>query len=135
MRNYEVTFIVDPVLSSDEVNATVQKYADMVTNAGYTIVHTNELGLRQLAYPIKKRHSGVYFCIEYTGNDGQVIDKMELALRRDEKILRFLTVALDKFAVKYNEDKRAGKIGKKNRADILAKKKALEDDDDSVDVI
>ena len=135
MRNYEVTFIVDPVLSSDEVNATVQKYADMVTNAGYTIVHTNELGLRQLAYPIKKRHSGVYFCIEYTGNDGQVIDKMELALRRDEKILRFLTVALDKFAVKYNEDRRAGKIGKKNREDILAKKKALEDDDDSVDVI
>ena len=135
MRNYEVTFIVDPVLSSDEVNATVQKYADMVTNAGYTIVHTNELGLRQLAYPIKKRHSGVYFCIEYTGNDGQVIDKMELALRRDEKILRFLTVALDKFAVKYNEDKRAGKIGKKNREDILAKKKALEEDDDSVDVI
>ena len=135
MRNYEVTFIVDPVLSSDEVNATVQKYADMVTNAGYTIVHTNELGLRQLAYPIKKRHSGVYFCIEYTGNDGQVIDKMELALRRDEKILRFLTVALDKFAVKYNEDKRAGKIGKKNREDILAKKKALEDDDDNVDVI
>ena len=92
MRNYEVTFIVDPVLSSDEVNATVQKYADMVTNAGYTIVHTNELGLRQLAYPIKKRHSGVYFCIEYTGNDGQVIDKMELALRRDEKILRFLKI-------------------------------------------
>ena len=135
MRNYEVTFIVDPVLSSDEVNATVQKYADMVTNAGYTIVHTNDLGLRQLAYPIKKRHSGVYFCIEYTGNDGQVIDKMELALRRDEKILRFLTVALDKFAVKYNEDKRAGKIGKKNREDILAKKKALEGDDDSVDVI
>ena len=135
MRNYEVTFIVDPVLSSDEVNATVQKYADMVTNAGYTIVHTNELGLRQLAYPIKKRHSGVYFCIEYTGNDGQVIDKMELALRRDEKILRFLTVALDKFAVKYNEDKRAGKIGKKNREDILAKKKALEEEDDSVDVI
>ena len=135
MRNYEVTFIVDPVLSSDEVNATVQKYADMVTNAGYTIVHTNELGLRQLAYPIKKRHSGVYFCIEYTGNDGQVIDKMELALRRDEKILRFLTVALDKFAVKYNEDRRAGKIGKKNREDILAKKKALEGDDDSVDVI
>ena len=135
MRNYEVTFIVDPVLSSDEVNATVQKYADMVTNAGYTIVHTNELGLRQLAYPIKKRHSGVYFCIEYTGNDGQVIDKMELALRRDEKILRFLTVALDKFAVKYNEDRRAGKIGKKNREDILAKKKALAEDDDSVDVI
>ncbi len=129
MRNYEVTFIVDPTLSSDEVNATVQKYADMLTAAGYTIVHIDEMGLRQLAYDIKKKHSGVYFCIEFAGNDGQIIDKMELTLRRDDKVLRFLTVALDKFAVKYNEDKRAGKIGKKNRADILAKKKAEEDDE------
>lgn len=129
MRNYEVTFIVDPTLSSDEVKATVQKYADMLTSAGYEIVHTDEMGLRQLAYDIKKRHSGVYFCIEYKGNDGQIIDKMELALRRDDKILRFLTVALDKFGVQFNADKRAGKIGKKNRADILAKKKAEDDED------
>ncbi len=134
MRNYEVTFIVDPTLSSDEVKATVQKYADMLTAAGYTIVHIDEMGLRQLAYDIKKKHSGVYFCIEFAGNDGQIIDKMELTLRRDDKILRFLTVALDKFAVKYNEDKRAGKIGKKNRADILAKKKAEEDEDETEDV-
>ena len=129
MRNYEVTFIVDPTLSSDEVNATVQKYSDMITAAGYDIVHIDEMGLRQLAYDIKKKHSGVYFCIEFAGNDGQIIDKMELTLRRDDKVLRFLTVALDKFAVKYNEDKRAGKISKKNRADILAKKKAVEDDE------
>ncbi len=132
MRNYEVTFIVDPTLSSDEVNATVQKYADMITAAGYSIVHTDEMGLRQLAYDIKKRHSGVYFCIEFTGEDGQIIDKMELSMRRDDKILRFLTVALDKFGVQFNADKRAGKIGKKNRADILAKKKA-EDDEEEVD--
>ena len=135
MRNYEVTFIVDPTLSSDEVSATVQKYADMITAAGYTIVHTDEMGLRQLAYDIKRKHSGVYFCIEFAGVDGQVIDKMELSLRRDEKILRFLTVALDKFAVQFNIDKRAGKIGKKNRADILAKRKADDEDvDELVDV-
>ena len=124
MRHYEVTFIVDPTLSSDEVNATATKYADMLTAAGYTIVHTNDLGLKQLAYEIKKRHSGQYFCIEFAGVDGAGIDKMELTLRRDEKILRFLTTALDKFGVKFNQDKRDGKIGKKNRADIIAKKKA-----------
>ena len=132
MRNYEVTFIVDPTLSSDEVNATVQKYADMITAAGYEIVHTEEMGLRPLAYDIKKRHSGVYYSIEFKGNDGQVIDKMELALRRDEKILRFLTVALDKFAIQYNEDKRAGKIGKKNREAIIAKKKKEDEDIDDL---
>ena len=124
MRSYEVTFIVDPTLSSDEVNATVQKYADMITAAGCTIVHTDSMGLKELAYEIKKRHSGQYYCIEFSGVDGTGIDKMELALRRDEKVLRFLTTALDKFGVKYNQDKRDGKIGKKNRESIIAKKKA-----------
>jgi small subunit ribosomal protein S6 len=134
MRSYEVTFIVDPILSSDEVQATAKKYADMIANAGYTVVHTDELGLRQLAYEINKRHSGQYFSIEFSGENGDVIDKMELSLRRDDKILRFLTVALDKFGVKYNQDKRDGKIGKKNRESIIAKKKA-EDVEDVEEVL
>ena len=135
MRNYEVTFIVDPVLSSDEVKATAQKYADMITAAGYTIVHTDEMGLLQLAYEIKKRHSGMYFCTEFTGEDGSVIDKMELTLRRDDKILRFLTVSLDKFGIQYNQDKRDGKIGKKNREAILKKKNdELEEVEESVEI-
>jgi small subunit ribosomal protein S6 len=131
MRHYEVTFIVDPVLSSDEVKATAQKYADMLTAAGYQIVHINEIGLQQLAYEIKKRHSGMYFCIEFAGENGTIIDKMELTLRRDEKILRFLTVALDKFGVKYNQDKRDGKIGKKNRESIIKKKRDEDDADEA----
>jgi small subunit ribosomal protein S6 len=133
MRHYEVTFIVDPVLSSDEVKATAQKYADMLTTAGYQIVHINEIGLQQLAYEIKKRHSGMYFCIEFAGENGTIIDKMELTLRRDEKILRFLTVALDKFGVKYNQDKRDGKIGKKNRESIIKKKRDEDDADEALE--
>jgi small subunit ribosomal protein S6 len=123
MRHYEVTFIVDPTLSSDEVNATAKKYADMLTGAGYSIVHTDEIGLRQLAYEIKKRHSGLYFCIEFAGADGQIINKLELTLRRDDKILRFLTVALDKYGVQYNQDKRDGKIGKRKAAEAAARAK------------
>lgn len=127
MRHYEVTFIVDPILSSDEVKATAQKYADMLTAEGYQIIHADEMGLLQLAYEINKRHSGYYYSVEFAGEDGKIIDKMELSMRRDDKVLRFLTVALDKFGVKYNEDKRAGKIGKKNREAILAKKRKEED--------
>ena len=127
MRNYEVTFIVDPTLSSDEVSTTVQKYTDMLTAEGYSVVHFNEIGLRQLAYPINKRHSGLYFCLEFAGQTGMSIDKTELALRRDDKILRFLTVALDKYGVQYNSDKRTGKVGNR-RAEALkaAKEKAEE---------
>ena len=112
MKNYEVTFIVDPVLSGDEIKSTAQTYQDMLVQEGSKIIAFTELGLKQLAYEIKKRNSGIYFTIEFESETGEVVAKLELALRRDERIMRFLTVHLDKYGVKYNEDKRAGKIGK-----------------------
>jgi small subunit ribosomal protein S6 len=112
MKSYEITFIVDPVLSGDEIKATAQTYVDQLKEVGATIVHVDEMGLRQLAYPINKRSSGVYYTVEFNIEDGSPIDKLELALRRDERIMRFLTVRLDKYGVKYNEDKRKGLIGK-----------------------
>jgi small subunit ribosomal protein S6 len=111
MRNYEITFIVDPVLSGEEIKATAQTYVDLLTTGGCKIVHVNEMGLRQLAYPINKRTSGVYYCIEFEVENGEIIANLELALRRDERIMRFLSVKLDKYGVKYNEDKRNGLIG------------------------
>jgi small subunit ribosomal protein S6 len=112
MRNYEVTFIVDPVLSGDEIKATAQKYVDQLQGAGASIVHVDEMGLRQLAYEINKRHSGYYYCIEFQSEAAQYLSSLELNMRRDERLLRFLTIALDKYGVKYNADKRAGVIGK-----------------------
>ena len=126
MRNYEVTFIVDPVLSGDEIKATAQTYVDHLKNEGCEIVHMDEMGLKQLAYPINKRTSGIYFCIEFKAENGTVLAPLELAFRRDERIMRFLSIALDKYGVKYNEDKRAGKIG-------TIKRKKKEDKDDRRD--
>jgi small subunit ribosomal protein S6 len=113
MNNYEVTFIVDPVLSGDEINATAQTYVELLKNEGCNVVHIDEMGLRQLAYSINRRQSGVYFCVEFETPNGDFLSNMELSLRRDERIMRFLTVRLDKYGVKYNDDKRKGLIGKK----------------------
>jgi small subunit ribosomal protein S6 len=115
MRNYEITFIVDPVLSGDEIKAAAQTYVDMLQEENCKIVHVDEMGLRQLAYPINKRNSGVYYCIEFEVESGEVIGKLELAMQRDERLVRFLTVKLDKYGVKYNADKRAGLIVKKKK--------------------
>ncbi len=119
MKQYELTLIVDPVLSGDELKATAQTYIDFITANGGTIVNIDEIGLRPLAYPINKRASGTYYCIEFT-TDGKTnfLPKMELTIRRDERLMRYLTIVLDKFGVKYNEDRRAGKIGssKKEKA-------------------
>ncbi|MCB0667797.1 MAG: 30S ribosomal protein S6 [Saprospiraceae bacterium] len=116
MNQYEVTFIVDPVLSSDEIVGTAQTYVDHLQSEGCKIVHVDEMGLRQLAYPLRKRTTGVYYGIEFSTETGQIIERMELAFRRDERIIRFLTVKLDKYGIKYNEDKRNGLIGKKRSA-------------------
>jgi small subunit ribosomal protein S6 len=121
MKNFEVTFIVDPVLSGDEIKSTAQVYENMLKDNGSTIVHIEEMGLKQLAYPINKRSSGIYFCIEFANESGVIIDKLELALRRDERIMRFLTISLDKYGVKYNDDKRKGLIGKAQKKVKLKK--------------
>ena len=123
MKNYEVTFIVDPVLSGDEIKSTGKTYVDLLKSNKCEIVHVDEMGLRQLAYPINKRNSGVYNCVEFTTPSGEIISKMELALRRDERIMRFLTVKLDKYGVKYNDDKRNGLIGKVKPSEKSDKKR------------
>ncbi len=124
MKNYEVTFIVDSVLSGDDIKATAQAYVEFLKKEGCNIVHIDEMGLRQLAYPINKRTTGVYYCIEFEAPTGALIADLELQMRRDERLLRFLTVKLDKYGVKYNKDKREGRIGKKKKKDEAAQETA-----------
>jgi len=112
---------VDPVLSDTEIKSTMHTYEELLKNENASIVHVDEMGLRQLAYPIKKRTTGVYYSIEYASETGAVIPKMELALRRDERIMRFLTISLDRYGVKYNDDKRNGLIGKKKSSEETPK--------------
>jgi small subunit ribosomal protein S6 len=110
MNHYEVTFIIDPTLSGDEMKSTASTYENLLKDQGCSITHIQEMGLKQLAYPINKKSSGVYYCIEYSAVNGLAIAKTELALRRDERIMRFLTIKLDKYGVQYNDDRRTGKI-------------------------
>lgn len=117
MHQYEVTFIIDPVLSGDEIKTTASTYESLLKDNNCSIVHVNDMGLRQLAYSINKKSSGIYYCIEFSTPTGEVISKVELALRRDERIMRFLTVKLDKYGVKYNSDRRSGVISAYKKKD------------------
>jgi len=115
MNQYETVFILTPVLSDEQMKEAVKKYEDYLKKNGAKIVHREHWGMRKFAYPIQKKSSGFYQLLEYAG-DGQIIADMELQFKRDERILRFLTVKLDKHAVAYNEKKRrlkkedAGKV-------------------------
>ncbi len=105
MNQYETVFIVTPVLSASQMKEAVQKYQNYLKDNNAEIVHEENWGIRKLAYPIQKKSTGFYYLIEFKV-DGQFISKLETEFKRDERLLRFLTVKLDKHAVTYNEKKR-----------------------------
>lgn len=105
MNQYETVFILTPVLSEEQMKEAVKNYEDFLTNNGAEIVHRENWGMRKLAYPIQKKSSGFYQLLEYR-QQGDAIAKVEVQYKRDERILRFLTVKLDKHAIAYNEKKR-----------------------------
>jgi len=83
---------------------TVTKFRDFITENGGEIVHEESWGLRKLAYPIQKKTTGFYHLIEFKA-DGALIDKLETQYRRDERIIRFLTVKMDKHHVEFAQKK------------------------------
>ena len=105
MNQYETVFILTPVLSEEQMKEAVAKFETILTNNGAEIVFKNFWGMRKLAYPIQKKSTGFYQLIEYKA-EGSVIETLETELKRDERIIRFLTVKLDKHAIAYNEKKR-----------------------------
>ncbi len=111
LNNYETVFILTPVLSDDQVKEAVKKYSDKITNAGGKIVNHEDWGLKKLAYNITKKSSGFYHLIEFEA-EGSFIKDYEVSFKRDEKVLRFLTVRLDKHALAYAEKRRKIKAEK-----------------------
>jgi len=105
MNQYETVFILTPVLSDDQTKETVAKFKKVLTDNGAEIVNEEAWGLKKLAYQIEKKTSGFYFLVEFKAEPA-VIKTLETTFRRDEKVIRFQTVKLDKYAVEYAEKRR-----------------------------
>ncbi|MDE6263519.1 MAG: 30S ribosomal protein S6 [Paramuribaculum sp.] len=108
---YETVFILTPVLSDAQMKEAVEKFATVLTDNGATIVNQELWGLRKLAYPIDKKSTGFYALIEFDG-EPTIVKKLETAFRRDERVIRFLTFRLDKYAAQYAEKRRSIRAGK-----------------------
>ena len=114
MNQYETVFILTPVLSDDQMKETAAKFKKVLTDNGAEILSEEAWGLKKMAYAIQKKSTGFYYLVEFKA-EPSVIKTLETAFRRDEKVLRFQTVKLDKYAVEYAE-KRREKLGKKEEA-------------------
>ena len=104
MNQYETVFILNPVLSEDQIKETVKKFEDYLTSQGAEMVHKEDWGLKKLAYPVENKKSGFYHLLEFKVN-AETIDAFELMMRQDERVMRYLTVKLDKYAIEWARER------------------------------
>ena len=105
MNQYETVFIINPVLSEEQVRETVDKFKGLLEAREGKVLHEENWGLRKMAYPIEHKRSGFYHLMEFQA-PGEVISTFELEMKRDERIMRFLTVKMDKHHVEFAKDRR-----------------------------
>ena len=111
MNKYETVFIMTPVLSDQQMKETVEKFKDVLVQNGAEIINEEAWGLKTLAYPIQKKSSGFYELIEFKAEPA-AIERLEIAFRRDERVISSLVVKQEKYAALYAE-KRRNKFNKK----------------------
>ena len=113
MNNYETVFILTPVLSDVQMKEAVAKFTGLLVAEGAEIVNEENWGLKKLAYPIQKKSSGFYQLVEFKANP-EVIAKLEINFRRDERVIRFLTFKQEKYAAEYAAKRRSLRANKQS---------------------
>ena len=105
MNNYETVFILTPVLSAEQTKEAVEKFKKSLKSSGAKLKFEEAWGLKKLAYPIQKKSTGFYFLFEFDA-DGDSINKLEVEFKRDERVMRFLTMKMCKDHLAYAEKRR-----------------------------
>ena len=111
MNQYETVFILNPVLSDVQIEEAVQKFEIFLLERKGEMINKENWGLKKLAYPIQNKKSGFYHLFEFTV-DPSAIEFLEVEFKRDERVMRYLTVKLDKFAIEWAK-KRVKKLKSK----------------------
>ena len=115
MNQYETVFILTPVLSDVQVKEAVEKFKGILAAEGAEIINEENWGMKKLAYQIEKKSTGFYQLLEFKA-DANVIEKLELNFRRDERVIRYITVKLDKYAAEYAAKRKSVKQAKAQEA-------------------
>ena len=115
MNTYETVFIMNPVLSEDQIKETVKKFVNYIKANKGKVTNEESWGLKKLKYPIQKKKTGHYYLIEFQA-DGKMINEFEIEIKRDERIIRWQTIKLERFALAYSA-KRKEKLSTKTNAE------------------
>ena len=115
MNQYETVFILTPVLSDVQMKEAVEKFKGILAAEGAEIINEENWGMKKLAYPIEKKSTGFYQLLEFKAEPA-VVEKLELNFRRDERVIRYITVKLDKYAAEYAAKRKSVKQAKAQEA-------------------
>lgn len=94
MREYETTYVLNPAASDAMVKASLDKIGAVIGRHKGSIIRSQNLGKKTLAYRIKKQTKGVYLYLDYCA-DNEAVSEIEHLLRLDEQVIRYLTVKLN----------------------------------------
>ena len=108
-RTYEVMYIVDPETGADKIKKLNDAVGKLIKKEGGEVVRMDDVGIRNLAYPIQKKETGHYVLFEVEGS-GQEIAELERRMRVNDLIMRFITVRVDE------DRKKADKVRAKREA-------------------
>ena len=133
MRRYETIFIVDPDISDEERVPLFEKITELIPQQGGLFVEFDEWGTKKLAYEIKKKARGYYTRLNYCGT-GTLVDEIERLFKIDERVLKYMTVLLDKNIEldKINEEI-AAKEAEKNQVDKAVESEVNQEATDAIE--
>ncbi|MGD9228914.1 MAG: 30S ribosomal protein S6 [Desulfobacterales bacterium] len=97
MRRYETIVIIDPDLSTEKREPVLERVKDVIAQQGGYLAFIDDWGARKLAYEIKKKERGYYVRFDFCAT-GAVVDEIERFFRIDDRVLKYMTVLLDKKA-------------------------------------
>ena len=95
MRRYETIIILDPDLSTEKRKPVLKRVQDVIGQQDGYLVLIDDWGSRKLAYEIKKKERGYYVRFDFCGT-AAVVDEIERFFRIDDRVLKFMTVLLEK---------------------------------------
>lgn len=98
IKSYESVVIINAALEDEQIEATISRLQEVITTHGGEIFDIDRWGRKRLAYPIQKAKSGYYVIFRFNAPTN-LISTLERSLRLDENVIRYLTIALDKFAL------------------------------------
>jgi len=95
MNMYESIFILKPSLKEEETESAIEKMKGVITTNNGEILEVENWGKRKLAYEVKKEKKGIFVLMRFQG-EGRLIPELEKNYKLDDRVMKYVTVKLDK---------------------------------------